>query len=111
MQVRDRHNQELQEQVQTNDREIATHCHHFQQQKDEIHHQKNTIQTLTTQMEVGRPDLLSLSIQIVLSCRQELRTDLQSKDATINRLTEELSRCQSLLQGKEGQVRVLLAGL
>ena len=68
VQVRDRHNQELQEQVQTKDREIATHRHHFQQQQDEIEakngqiqHQKNTIQTLTTQIEVGRPDLALLA--------------------------------------------------
>ena len=112
MQVRDRHNQELQEQVQTKDREITTHRHHFQQQQEEknsqIQHLQNTIQTLTTQMEVGRPDLFSLSIHIVLSCLQELRTDLQrrlqTKDADISRLTEELSKCQPLLQEKEGQV-------
>ena len=114
MQVRDRHNQELQEQVQTKDREIATHCDHFQQQQDDIEakncqiqHQQNTIQTLTTQMEVGTPDLFS-HIDI-LSCLQELRTDLQrrlqTKDADISRLTEELSKCQSLLLEKEGQVR------
>ena len=59
-------------------------------------------------MEVERPDFSSLSIHIVLSCLQELRTDLQrrlqTKDADISRLTEELSKCQSLLQEKEGQV-------
>ena len=64
MQVGDRHNQELQELVQTKDREIATHRHHFQQQQDEIEaknsqiqYLQNTIQSLTTQIEVGRPDL------------------------------------------------------
>ena len=71
VQVRDRHNQELQEQVQTKDREIATHRHHFQQQQEEkngqIQHLQNTIQTLTTEMEVGRPDLFSLPIHIILS--------------------------------------------
>ena len=118
MQVRDRHNQELQEQVQTKDREIATHRHHFQQQQDEIEakngqiqHQQNAIQTLTTQMEVGRPDLALLAFytHIILSCLQELRTDLQrrlqAKDTDISRLTEELNKCQSLPQEKEGQVR------
>ena len=116
MQVRDRHNHELQEQVQTKEKENKTHCHHFQQQQDEIEAKngqiqrlQNTIQTLITQMEVGRPDLFSLSIHIVLSCLQELRTDLQRrlqmKDADISRLTEELSKCQSLPQEKEGQVR------
>ena len=114
--MRDRHNQELQEQVQTKDREISTHCHHFQQQLDEIEaqnrqiqHQKNVIQTLTTQMEVGKPDFFSLSIHIVLYCLQELRTDLQrrlqTKDTDISRLTEELSKCQSFLQEMEEQVR------
>ena len=77
MQVRDRHNQELQEQVQAKDREIATHRHHFQQQQDEIEakngqiqHQQNAIQTLATQMEVGKPDFFSFSIHINrLVCR------------------------------------------
>ena len=117
MQVGDRHNQELQELVQTKDREIATHRHHFQQQQDEIEaknsqiqYLQNTIQSLTTQIEVGRPDLFSLSIHIVLSCLQELCSDLQrrlqTKDSDIIRLTEELRKCQRLLENsKEGQVR------
>ena len=106
--MRDRHNQELQEQVLTKDREISTHCDHLQQQQDEIgtkndqiQQLQNTIQTLTTQMEVGRPDLFLLSISI-LSCLQELRTDLQRILQTKDADSDELSKCQ---QEKKGQVR------
>ena len=63
MQVRDRHNQELQEQVQTKDREIVTYRHHFQQQQDEIEakngqiqHLQNTIQTLAVFTDVNDSD-------------------------------------------------------
>ena len=95
--------------VEEKTREVEEKSAVVEAKNGQIQHLQNIIQTLTTQMEVERPDLFSLSIHIVLSCLQELRTGLQrrlqTKDADISRLTEELSKCQSLPQEKERQVR------
>ena len=81
MQVRDRHNQELQEQVQTKDREIATHRHHFQQQQEEKNSQiQNTIQTRAVYSKVCDPKV---------SVRARTATEKQN-------LTENLSNPECL---------------